>query len=57
MCRCFHIFITIISPWFSTRSLQHARLRLIALMERKYDYRIITTMIHRQGRMRLANCG
>jgi len=32
------------------RSLQHARLRLIALMERKYGYRVIT-MIHRQEKI------
>ncbi|MFP3196566.1 MAG: hypothetical protein RXQ74_06820 [Caldivirga sp.] len=32
------------------RSLRHARLRLIALMERKYGYRVIT-MIHRQEKI------
>jgi len=46
----FLLFIAIISPWFSMRSLQHARLRLIALMERKYGYRVIT-MIHRQEKI------
>ncbi|MFP3484848.1 MAG: ATP-dependent Clp protease proteolytic subunit [Vulcanisaeta sp.] len=46
------LFIAMLSPWLSMRSLQHARLRLIALMERKYGYRVIT-MIHRQERVGL----
>ncbi len=46
------LFIAMLSPWLSMRSLQHARLRIIALMERKYGYRVIT-MIHRQERVGL----
>ncbi|PLC67661.1 hypothetical protein B7L70_07445 [Vulcanisaeta sp. EB80] len=41
-----------LSPWLSMRSLQHARLRLLALMEHKYGYRVIT-MIHRQEKIGL----
>ena len=41
------LFVAMISPWFSMKSLQHARLRLISLIERKYGHRVIT-MIHRQ---------
>lgn len=46
------LFIAMLSPWLSMRSLQHTRLRLIALMERKYGSRVIT-MIHRQERIGL----
>mgnify|MGYP001626197153 CR=1 FL=1 len=46
------LLITMISPWLSMRSLQHARLRLITLMERKYGARVIT-MIHRQEKIGL----
>ncbi len=42
--------IIMIQPWLSFRSLQNARLRLIALIERKYGHRVIT-MIHRQEKM------
>ncbi|ADY00251.1 hypothetical protein VMUT_0034 [Vulcanisaeta moutnovskia 768-28] len=45
-------FIAMLSPWLSMRSLQHARLRLIAFMERKYGSRVIT-MIHRQEKIGL----
>jgi len=46
------LFVAMISPWFSMKSLQHARLRLISLIERKYGHRVIT-MIHRQERIGL----
>ncbi len=46
------LFIAMLSPWLSMRSLQRTRLRLIALMERKYGSRVIT-MIHRQERIGL----
>jgi len=46
------LFVAMISPWFSMRSVQHARLRLISLIERKYGHRVIT-MIHRQERIGL----
>jgi ClpP class serine protease len=48
----FWVFFIIImlQPWLSFRSLQNARLRLIAFIERKYGHRIIT-MIHRQEKM------
>jgi Periplasmic serine proteases (ClpP class) len=46
------LFIAMLSPWLSMRSLQHARLRLLALMEHKYGYRVIT-MIHRQEKIGL----
>jgi ClpP class serine protease len=46
------LFIAMLSPWLSMRSLQHARLRLLALMEHKYGYRAIT-MIHRQEKIGL----
>ncbi|MGC9072316.1 MAG: SDH family Clp fold serine proteinase [Acidilobus sp.] len=46
------LLFAMISPWLSMRSLQHARLRLIRLMERKYGYRVIT-MIHRQEKVGL----
>ncbi|MGC9152232.1 MAG: SDH family Clp fold serine proteinase [Vulcanisaeta sp.] len=46
------LFIAMLSPWLSMRSLQHARLRLIAFMERKYGARVIT-MIHRQEKIGL----
>ncbi|MFP3223273.1 MAG: hypothetical protein RXR21_06405, partial [Nitrososphaeria archaeon] len=41
------LLIAMIQPWLSLRSLQGARLRLIAEIEKKYRYRVIT-MIHRQ---------
>ncbi len=44
------LLFVMVQPWLSMRSLQHARLRLISLMERKYRHRVIT-MIHRQERM------
>jgi len=46
------LFVAMISPWLSMRSVQHARLRLISLIERKYGHRVIT-MIHRQERIGL----
>ncbi|GAB6944242.1 SDH family Clp fold serine proteinase [Vulcanisaeta sp. JCM 14467] len=46
------LFIAMLSPWLSMRSLQHARLRLIEFMERKYGSRVIT-MIHRQEKIGL----
>ncbi|MGC8568535.1 MAG: SDH family Clp fold serine proteinase [Nitrososphaeria archaeon] len=48
----FWVFFIIImlQPWLSFRSLQNARLRLIAFIERKYGHRVIT-MIHRQEKM------
>ncbi len=44
--------VALITPWLSFKSLQNARLRLIAAIERKYGYRVIT-MIHRQEKMGL----
>ncbi|MFP3417567.1 MAG: ATP-dependent Clp protease proteolytic subunit [Nitrososphaeria archaeon] len=44
------LLIIMIQPWLSMRSLQAARLRLIAAIEKKYRYRVIT-MIHRQEKM------
>ncbi|MDP8023923.1 MAG: ATP-dependent Clp protease proteolytic subunit, partial [Conexivisphaerales archaeon] len=44
--------LALITPWLSFKSLQGARLRLIASIERKYKYRVIT-MIHRQEKMGL----
>ncbi|WP_054843486.1 ATP-dependent Clp protease proteolytic subunit [Vulcanisaeta souniana] len=46
------LFIAMLSPWLSIRSLQRTRLRLIELMERKYGSRVIT-MIHRQEKIGL----
>jgi ClpP class serine protease len=46
------LFVAMISPWLSMRSVQHARLRLISVIERKYGHRVIT-MIHRQERIGL----
>ncbi|WP_291998904.1 ATP-dependent Clp protease proteolytic subunit [Caldivirga sp.] len=43
----FLLLVVLIQPWLSMRSLQHARLRLMEIIERKYGYRVIT-MIHRQ---------
>ena len=44
------LLIVVIQPWLSMRSLQHARLRLMEIIERKYGYRVIT-MIHRQEKV------
>ncbi len=41
------LLVAMISPWLSMRSLRSSRLRLIAYIEQKYGYRVIT-MIHRQ---------
>lgn len=41
------LLLAMITPWLSMRSLRNARLRLLAFIERKYGYRVIT-MIHRQ---------
>ncbi len=46
------LFIAMLSPWLSMRSLQRTRLRLIELMEYKYGSRVIT-MIHRQEKIGL----
>ena len=44
------LLIVVIQPWLSMRSLQHARLRLMEIIEHKYGYRVIT-MIHRQEKV------
>ncbi len=44
------LLVVMIQPWLSIRSLQHARLRIMELIERKYGHRVIT-MIHRQEKM------
>jgi len=44
------LLLTVIWPYFSMRSLNSARLRLIAAIERKYNVRVIT-LIHRQERI------
>ncbi|ABW02060.1 SDH family Clp fold serine proteinase [Caldivirga maquilingensis] len=44
------LLVVLIQPWLSMRSMQHARLRLMEIIERKYGYRVIT-MIHRQEKV------
>ncbi|WP_143701221.1 SDH family Clp fold serine proteinase [Vulcanisaeta thermophila] len=44
------LLIVVIQPWLSMKSMQHARLRLMGIIEHKYGYRVIT-MIHRQEKV------
>ena len=46
------LLVGVLSPYLSRKAIEGARLRLISLIERKYNHRVIT-LIHRQERVGL----